>query len=404
MSDTTALATTTPEGTLRDYVRAMEKKISEVLPAHIQPERFIRVVLGEVARTPKLALCTRESFALSLLTCSQLGLEPSSPLGHVYLIPFEDRKNKRFVCTMIVGYKGYLELTRRSGKIARINAGVVYQSEAEAGLFRAQREPPEIFHGFAPTVERPDDDLIVASYCVVVTTDGGKYQEILSRDQINARRLRSAAAAKDDGPWITDGPAMARKSAIRALIGGGTVPISAEMATAINFERRAERGELPIIDVPPDPTALPTTLDGIAAQLEATAAATVVVPPPPAEEPDKKPRKTRSDKGTTRGSKTEPAPETSPVAPSPPPESAKTGPMSDEPSDWDKAIALGETWGLSVQEVGDVLAEQLPEPGRFRWTDSQRAAVQTVIETRGKRKQQAGTVAKPPSKPQTPGF
>jgi recombinational DNA repair protein RecT len=57
---------------------------------------------------------------------------------------------------------------------------------------------------------------------------------VLSRKQIEARRKRSDA--RDRGPWVTDFAAMCRKSAIRALLVGGRVPLSSEMEHALTEE------------------------------------------------------------------------------------------------------------------------------------------------------------------------
>ncbi len=403
MSENTALATTGEGGTLREFVQSMKTRIAEVLPQHMQPERFIRLILGEVTRVPKLALCTRESLALALLTCSQIGLEPSSPLGHIYLLPYQDRKAGKMICNLIIGYKGYLELARRTQEIARINALPVYQSEIAAGLFVARHDPPMVRHDWAPVAVRPEDDSVIAAYCVVETKSGGRYQSVLNRADIDARRACSASFKRGYGPWVDNDPAMARKCPIRALFDGGTAPMSSEMATALEFERLADQGEIghgqaTVIDVGETADAAVRTLDGLADQLEAGSTPPSVAAPPEPEPPAKPARKPRKDKGTTRGPRKPPAATAPPpTAPAPPP---------GEMTDWDKALALGDTWGLTADEVNAVIAEQIPDATAPRWTDSQRATVQTVIKTRGKRKEQTGTVAKPPGRPNVkiPGF
>jgi recombinational DNA repair protein RecT len=142
----------------------------------------------------------------------------------MYLIPY--RKD----CTPIIGYKGMLELIRRTGEVKRINAQVFYRQEIESGAVRICLEPPMLEHDWMGE-EFGDDDL-AGSYCVVEGSNGEKYMSVCTRNEIIARRSRSAAGNK--GPWKSDFAAMARKCAVRKLFGGGTVPVSAEKMKLIN--------------------------------------------------------------------------------------------------------------------------------------------------------------------------
>jgi recombination protein RecT len=231
--------------TERDRTRAMVESmipaIAKVLPKHLTPERMAQIVIVEMSRNPKLRNCTRESLAASIMMASELGLEPSGPRGHAWLIP---RNNKirgihgepdrwEMQCSLQIGYKGLIDLAYRSGRIARLNASVVYQSELDCGAFRATIEPPEIRHAWSPTVER-SDATIVAAYATAEMTDGAKAQVILTRADIESRRSRSEATKRGwSSPWDSDYAAMARKSALRALLSGGLVPLSSELATAL---------------------------------------------------------------------------------------------------------------------------------------------------------------------------
>lgn len=200
------------------FMEKLAPKLEKVATAHLQPERLVRVMLAEMARKPKLRQCDGNSIAMSLLLASQLGLEPSSPLGHLYLVPYGRE------CTPLIGYKGMFELMRRSGAVKRINAVVFYQQELDAGLVQITLEPPSIVHHWTGA-EYPDAEL-AGSYVVVEGLAGELYLETCTRGEIDARRERSKAGK--NGPWVTDFPAMARKCAIRKLFQGGKVPVSAE--------------------------------------------------------------------------------------------------------------------------------------------------------------------------------
>jgi recombination protein RecT len=225
-----------------NFVQKMQGQIESVLPKHLTPERVAKVVLVEASRNPALLECSMPSVAESIMLSAQLGLEPGHTLGHIYFIPYGKK------CTPIIGYKGYLELARRSGQVARLDARVVYAGEpfeVSAGL------KPDIKHKIRGDVDRSDNKLI-AAYAVAILKDGSEYFEVLWRSEIDTTKGRSKAGNSRNSPWNTDYARMARKTAIRALFNGGTVPMSFEIATAIELdgdnEHRPDVGN--IIDTP----------------------------------------------------------------------------------------------------------------------------------------------------------
>jgi recombination protein RecT len=202
----------------------MPDRLAEVATEHLDPARLLRIFAAETSRDAKLLACSTPTLAQCLMQCSQLGLEPDTHLGHVYLVP---RGGK---ATLTIGYKGMLELIRRTGEVRRISASVFYRQEMERANILISREPPEIRHQWTPE-HYPTED-IVGSYCVVETHDGAIYIETCTRHEIDDRRSRSETGKR--GPWVTDFAAMARKSAVRKLFGSGIVPISAEKMRIIS--------------------------------------------------------------------------------------------------------------------------------------------------------------------------
>ena len=83
--------------TLRDLIQGKEFKaaLAAVLPRAMRPDRFVRVALTAMMRTPDLADCSRESLFKCLLDLSSYGLEPDGRRAH--LIPFKN--NKKCQCT-----------------------------------------------------------------------------------------------------------------------------------------------------------------------------------------------------------------------------------------------------------------------------------------------------------------
>ena len=62
------------------------------------------------------------------MVSAQLGLEPGT-LGYCYLVPYQNKKTGQLEIQFQLGYKGILELVRRSGQVENIEARVVYEKD-----------------------------------------------------------------------------------------------------------------------------------------------------------------------------------------------------------------------------------------------------------------------------------
>lgn len=221
------------KGDLKSLLLRMSPEIAKALPKHVSADRMTRIALTALSSTPKLAQCTPESFLGAIVQAAQLGLEVNTPLGHAYLIPFEDRRNNRTLCQLIIGYQGMIDLTRRSGSVKAIYAFPVYKGDDfswELGLNPTIRHVPS-------TVEHKDADLTHV-YAVAKLEGGEPVFTVLTRSEVERYRRRSRAA--DSGPWKTDYEAMCLKTAIRRLF--RWLPKSAEMAQAAAIDEAPELG------------------------------------------------------------------------------------------------------------------------------------------------------------------
>lgn len=217
----------TPSNDLISFLNsdAMKRQITNALPKHLSPERMLRVITTEIRRTPKLVTCTKESFLSSILQASQLGLEPSGPLGHAYLIPYGRE------CKLIIGYRGMIDLARRSGQIVSINAYAVYSDDEfnyQLGL------NPDIQH--IPKSKNRSEKTLTHVYAVANLKDGGVQFRVLDREDID--RIRKAS--KTNNIWNDHFEEMAKKTAIRALF--KYLPVSIEYLEAFIKDERSEYG------------------------------------------------------------------------------------------------------------------------------------------------------------------
>lgn len=230
---------------LAGALSAKKDYLAKCLPKHLTAERVIKVAIIAASRTPLLLNCTPESFVLSVVQASQLGLEAGSPLGEAYLVPYKDQ------CTLIVGYRGLIALARRSGEIEAIEAHVVHAKDTfelayglDAKLHHVpwMPTPPASLDekGYRAWVaDEADPGPMIAVYAVARLKGGARQAEVMTRAQVDAIRGRSRASST--GPWVSDYEEMAKKTVVRRL--SKYLPMSIEMATAVDYEERSERGE-----------------------------------------------------------------------------------------------------------------------------------------------------------------
>ncbi len=186
-----------PEQTVEAYMKKMGPRMAEVLPKHMDMDRMSRIALTTIRTNPALLECTVPSLMGAVMQAVQLGLEPGL-LGHCYLLPF----NKNFgtkekpqwgkEVQFIIGYKGMIDLARRSGHIQSIYAHAVYENdefEYELGLH------PKLTH--KPSFG--DRGKFIGAYAVAHFKDGGYQMEFMPESEIEKRRGRSKS--KDFGPW-----------------------------------------------------------------------------------------------------------------------------------------------------------------------------------------------------------
>ncbi len=120
---------------IADMIKVMEPQIKKALPEVITPERFTRMALSALNTTPKLNECTPMSFLAALMNAAQLGLEPNTPLGQAFLIPYNNKGEME--CQFQLGYKGLIDLSYRNPNMQIITAHTVYENdefEYELGL------------------------------------------------------------------------------------------------------------------------------------------------------------------------------------------------------------------------------------------------------------------------------
>lgn len=206
------MATTSLPATKKDKPKSIREllegdnfklQVARALPTHLKPDRFIRVAITAMTRTPKLAECDQASFFNALLTLSQLGLEPDGRRAH--LIPFNNKKRNCVECQLIVDYKGLVELVMNTGNCSNIHADVVCENDK---FVYDKGEIKEHTIDF-----RTSRGPWYAAYAIIRFKDGTEKCEVMTKEEV--LRVRDRSRAKDDGPWVTDEIEMAKKTVFR---------------------------------------------------------------------------------------------------------------------------------------------------------------------------------------------
>jgi len=203
---------------------AMKQQFATALPSHLSPDRFARVAITALTRTPKLQSCTQESFFKCLLDLSAMGLEPDGRRAH--LIPYGRE------CTLVLDYKGLVELVRRSGDVVKIHADVVCENDTFTHNMGQVTE-----HTYDISKDRGE---IIAAYAQVALKDGSTQSEIMSRAEID--EIKNKSRAGKSGPWVSNYGEMSKKTAFRRLTKWLT--LSPEIMDAVSAAEKTEFAEL----------------------------------------------------------------------------------------------------------------------------------------------------------------
>lgn len=222
-------------------VREREADIVQTLAKGLDPQRLINVGLQGITRSPRLLQCTPASIIMALRDAAELGLEPSGLMGSAYLVPYRNKKTQKYEAKLIPGYRGLIDLARRSGEVKTVEAHVVRERDVFDYAYGTDAfliHKPFLNRGELDDEDKPlDGGRYIGAYALAKLTSGDAQFEVMDIPQIEAIRARSRAA--DDGPWVTDWAEMARKTPTRKLL--KYLPLSVmQLQRALELEDIAE--------------------------------------------------------------------------------------------------------------------------------------------------------------------
>lgn len=214
IANSTANTAVAKKGTknLNDYIKSMESEIKKALPSVITAERFTRMTLTAVRTTPGLASCEPMSFLAAMMSAAQLGLEPNTPLGQAYILPYRNTKKGITEVQFQIGYKGLIDLAYRSGEVELVQAQCVYENDKF-----------ELEYGIEPKLKHVPADgergKLTKVYAMFRTKSGGYGFECMSVADIEAHAKKySKAYAGKISPWKSNFEEMAKKTVLKKVL------------------------------------------------------------------------------------------------------------------------------------------------------------------------------------------
>lgn len=210
-----------PTENMRGLLNAMAQQIKMALPENIKSERFQRVALTAFSGNAKLQKADPVSFIAAMMQSAQLGLEPNTPLGQAYLIPYGNQIQFQ------IGYKGLIDLAMRSGQYKSIYAHEV-----------REKDEFSIAYGLDETIKHipyldGDRGKVTGYYAVYKLTNGGCGFFYMTRAEVEAHG-RKFSKTYNNGPWKTDFDAMAKKTVLKQVLKYAPMSVELQRATSID--------------------------------------------------------------------------------------------------------------------------------------------------------------------------
>jgi recombination protein RecT len=200
------------------------------------PDRFLRLAINAIKRTPRLMECDPQTVLGAFMTSAALGLEPNTVLQQAFLIPYK-KKTKRgndwietYECQFQIGYRGFVTLAHRSPHVLTIEAEAIHEgdhfkhmkgSRSFLEYEKALKGRGELIGAFA--FSKLEDN---AEAATILTLDelhkirdrSETYQSLLrgiEKQGMSDWEAKKAAGKLNDTPWVLWEDDMAAKSAIK---------------------------------------------------------------------------------------------------------------------------------------------------------------------------------------------
>src|SRR6478672_2267472 len=211
----------------------VQERFQRMLGKNATP--FLMSVLN-VASNDKLAEAEPQSVLMAAAVAATLNLPIDPNLGMAYLVPFKDknRGNKTFAQFQL-GYKGFVELLHRTGRLNRINVDAVYEGEI-VSIDRMTGDM--VFNWIQDNDERAKKKQIgVMAWFRLDHDRGFEKSFFMSNAELEKHAKRYSQSYKAGfGVWKDDRLSMEKKTVLKLLL-MKYAPKSVEMQTALRTDQ-----------------------------------------------------------------------------------------------------------------------------------------------------------------------
>jgi|GEM_PF-1850914 len=165
---------------------------------------YIDTIDNKTGARDKVLACVTQSIADCMLTMASLDLPLTKSLGYAALIPYGG------ICTVTIMYQGLGELMYRTGTIASVQTGVVYEGDKfdyELG------SAPKLTYsrGDGPAT----NDTLTHAWCLIHNKVGPDSIEVMERSELD--KVHRASKMPNGPAWKNWFSEMCRKAPMRRL-------------------------------------------------------------------------------------------------------------------------------------------------------------------------------------------
>ncbi len=202
--------------TLQQYLETKKASLAAILPRGMTIDRFMKVVMMAIMKTPQLAKADFRSMLQAVAQCATYGLEPDG--HHAAIVPFRNGKlsDKAGVdvydAVFMPMVHGLIALAYRTKEFRSICAREVYQND----LFEYSYDFDNSFRHIPAEGERGE---LRGVYAFYVLKDGGRDFIYMSVADYMAWGKRYAKSfSKQDSLWQTNPMAAGLKTVVRRVL------------------------------------------------------------------------------------------------------------------------------------------------------------------------------------------
>lgn len=233
-----------------------QRAVADAAPAHMTSQRLMATFRQAARNNPAFNECNLMSVLGTFMTCTFLGLEPNTPLGQAYMIPFKRRRYDRatrqmvddgYDLQLIIGYQGYLDLAFRNPRVQSIAAHAVYEGDdfsfeygsnehlqhRPKGL-HADGDTPRYFYMYSKLQGGQAFEVLPTSKVIQIRNGSQGYQAAVAAKERAEKEGWRIPASYTEAPWVKHFIAMGQKTAVRH--GFKWLPKTVEMAAVTRIE------------------------------------------------------------------------------------------------------------------------------------------------------------------------